>query len=89
MRLADCRPKPQSLVRISRSGSMCFQRAANEVGDFFGPLDCKVRWLTRRARSSCSSRSSAKMLEVHAIVERALDGDDIDVELVEVGQRAL
>ena len=45
MRLIDWRPKPQSLVRISRSGSICFSARRMRSATSSGRSTCSVRWL--------------------------------------------
>ena len=90
MRLIDCRPKPQSLVRISRSGSMCLSALADQFGDLLRPLHLQ------RAVADDAERDllvlgdhGAEVLEIHAAVERAFDREHVAVELIEIGQRRL
>ena len=66
------------------------ERAADQVGDLLGPLDLQGAVADDAERDLLVLRDHrAEMLEVHAVVERAFDRDDVDVELIEIGQRRL
>ena len=66
------------------------ERATNEVGDLLGTLDLQGAVADDAERDLLVLRDHrAEMLEVHAVVERAFDGNDVDVELIEIGQRCL
>ena len=90
MRLIDCRPKPQSLDKINRSGSIVPEREPDELGYLLGALDLQ-RAVTDHAERDLLvlGYCSADVFEVQAVVERALEGDDIHVELIEIRQRVL